>query len=190
MSFEDLIKLKEKLGSKVYNEAVFGVAKPKVKKTKKDFKRINRNRPMEVSSRRQVPFGLDSRPKRNRDEEIVDPRFNAKCGEYDSAAFKHRYEFVNEFREKEVIELKEKLRKCGDPKEEKKLRFLIQRLQNQLVEEKKRIKRTNEEREDQEQRKVEGGGMKKRFHVKKSMNTSKSRRVKQEFNRFFFSFHR
>lgn len=40
MSFEELQKLKERLGAKVYNEAMFGV-----KRTKKtDFKRANKNR--------------------------------------------------------------------------------------------------------------------------------------------------
>lgn len=40
MSFEELQKLKEKLGTKVYNEAMFGKSKVK----KKAFKRDNKNR--------------------------------------------------------------------------------------------------------------------------------------------------
>jgi ribosomal RNA-processing protein 36 len=40
MSFEELQKLKEQLGSKVYNEAMFGTSH--IKKT--NFKRENKNR--------------------------------------------------------------------------------------------------------------------------------------------------
>jgi hypothetical protein len=40
MSFEELQKLKEQLGSKVYNEAMFGTNQTK----KTDFKRENKNR--------------------------------------------------------------------------------------------------------------------------------------------------
>jgi len=40
MSFEELQKLKEQLGSKVYNEAMFGAHEMK----KTDFKRENKNR--------------------------------------------------------------------------------------------------------------------------------------------------
>ena len=40
MSFEELQKLKEELGSKVYNEAFFGAKKEK----KINFKRDNKNR--------------------------------------------------------------------------------------------------------------------------------------------------
>jgi ribosomal RNA-processing protein 36 len=40
MSFEELQKLKEQLGSKVYNEAIFGTSQTK----KTNFKRENKNR--------------------------------------------------------------------------------------------------------------------------------------------------
>jgi ribosomal RNA-processing protein 36 len=40
MSFEELQKLKEQLGSKVYNEVMFGTSQTK----KTNFKRENKNR--------------------------------------------------------------------------------------------------------------------------------------------------
>lgn len=40
MSFEDILKLKEELGGKVYNDAVFGPTKT----IETDFKRANKNR--------------------------------------------------------------------------------------------------------------------------------------------------
>lgn len=41
MSFEDLQKLKEKIGLRVYNQTVFGT---KEQKPKEEFKRANKNR--------------------------------------------------------------------------------------------------------------------------------------------------
>lgn len=41
MSFEDLQKLKEKIGVKVYNQTVFGT---KATQPKEEFKRANKNR--------------------------------------------------------------------------------------------------------------------------------------------------
>lgn len=55
MSFEELQKLKEQLGAKVYNEAVFGVESKRNRKRKTVFKRDNKNRPREASSKKPVP---------------------------------------------------------------------------------------------------------------------------------------
>lgn len=57
MSFEDLQKLKEKVGAKVYKEVVFGSSK--VEQKPKVFTRENKNRPREISSKRPVKMKLD-----------------------------------------------------------------------------------------------------------------------------------
>lgn len=51
LSFEDLLKMKEELGSKVYNETVFGKNESQ---RKGQVKRANKNRPREISSK--LPF--------------------------------------------------------------------------------------------------------------------------------------
>jgi hypothetical protein len=43
MTFEDLLKLKERLGTKVYDEAMFGTSSKKSNKPE-NFKRVNKNR--------------------------------------------------------------------------------------------------------------------------------------------------
>lgn len=43
MSFGDLLKLKQRLGTKVYDEAMFGTSSKKTKKPD-NFKRVNKNR--------------------------------------------------------------------------------------------------------------------------------------------------
>ncbi|KAK2170638.1 hypothetical protein LSH36_1g01053 [Paralvinella palmiformis] len=53
MPFTELQKLKEKIGIKAYNQAVFGSSTGR--SGKKVFKRENKNRPTEMSSKRPVP---------------------------------------------------------------------------------------------------------------------------------------
>nr|XP_033194922.1 ribosomal RNA processing protein 36 homolog [Bombus vancouverensis nearcticus] len=133
MSFEDLQKLKEKLGCKIYKEALFG---PRKVNKKTEFKRENKNRPREISSKKPV----------SRFREVVqvknyiprDPRFDSLCGTYDPKIFKRNYMFINDIKENDIKELKKKLVESRDPKEVRKIKYLIQRLENQLREEKRR----------------------------------------------------
>nr|XP_050865084.1 ribosomal RNA processing protein 36 homolog [Vespula vulgaris] len=132
MSFEDLQKLKEKLGTKVYNETVFGSRKKK----EVLFKRENKNRPREMSTKKQVP----------RFREIIqvkkhiprDPRFDSLCGDFNEKAFRNAYSFINDIKKENLVTLKSELQKTDDPKEIKKIKYLIQRLENQLREQKRK----------------------------------------------------
>lgn len=145
MSFEDLQKLKEKLGSKIYKETMFG---PRKVNKKTDFKRENKNRPREISSKKPV----------SRFREVVqvkkyiprDPRFDSLCGTYDQRKFKRNYGFINEIKENDIKELKKELTESKDPKRIKQIKYLIQRLENQLREEKRR---NLEEQKNYEERK-------------------------------------
>lgn len=156
MPFSELIKLKEKLGSKVYNEAMFGASAKDTRKRralKSEYKRENKNRPREVSSKKQVPLlGVTkSKSKRIESNGPRDPRFDSRCGEFDRTRFKEDYEFVNEIRQKEALELKEQLKQLGkgDSEEKKKVKLLLQRIENQNLEEKKlkerKLARTEEQ---------------------------------------------
>ena len=85
LTFAELEALKSKIGAKEWNEAMFGSSSKSSqtsrKKAKKIFKRDNKNRPKEVSSK--------MKPKRVREVVHVtkvrtrDPRFEDLCGEYD-----------------------------------------------------------------------------------------------------------
>lgn len=143
MSFAELLALKEELGSKVYNEAIFGselTASNQRKKNSKrtiEFKRENKNRPREISAKKQVPLlsTIKTVPNAPRD-----PRFDSKCGEFNRDKFKEDYHFVNEIREKEIADLKTQLKylKGAEAAEEKqKIKTVLQRMQNQNLEEEK-----------------------------------------------------
>lgn len=59
MTFSELLKLKEELGSKTYNEALFGNVSTKKRKNESKanlaFKRENKNRPREISGNNNRP---------------------------------------------------------------------------------------------------------------------------------------
>ena len=78
LSFEELQKLKEKLGSKKFNQTLRG--KKKNPEQEVDYKRVNKNRPREMSSksRRIEPKVAVQVAKVFRS----DPRFDGLCGEF------------------------------------------------------------------------------------------------------------
>jgi len=141
MSFEELQKLKEELGSKVYNEAMFGAHE--IKKT--NFKRENKNRPREVSSKCPVPTESLAIPSRKTAPR--DPRFDSLCGSFNEKAFRHAYSFLSDVRTKEKEQLKQELKTLTDPKRRDKIKYLLQRMENQDREERKQKKKSQRERE-------------------------------------------
>lgn len=148
MSFEELQKLKENVGTKAYNETIFG--KKNRKKPKKiEFKRENKNRPREMSAKKPVPRSKELTQVKT----VVsrDPRFDSLCGTFDEKAFKHSYAFVNKFRENDLKTLQKELKETTDLKTIKKIKYLIQRLENQLREEKKKkVKEVKTQQEKKE----------------------------------------
>ena len=145
MSFKDLQNLKEKLGSKVYNEAVFGTQNSK----KNSFKRENKNRPREITARKQVPRFMEIFPvKKNIPR---DPRFDSLCGTFNQKAFKNSYSFLFEVKKNDLNTLKEQLKNATDPKTVRRIKYLIQRLENQIrEEERKKQKEEQHQKEKQE----------------------------------------
>lgn len=77
LSFEELQKLKEKIGSKKFQKTLNG-SKPI--KEDRNFKRANPNRPREMSSKARFvqPMSVFQVPKTFRN----DPRFDKMCGEF------------------------------------------------------------------------------------------------------------
>ncbi|KYN38572.1 Ribosomal RNA processing protein 36 like protein [Trachymyrmex septentrionalis] len=136
MSFENLQKLKEKLGTKVYNETLFG-KKSKKKSEKIKFKRENKNRPREMSAKKPIPIKYEEM---TRVKEVTsrDPRFDSLCGTFNEKAFKNSYAFINKLRENDLKTLQKELKETTDLKAINKIKYLIQRLENQLREERKK----------------------------------------------------
>ncbi|KAK5648485.1 hypothetical protein RI129_003377 [Pyrocoelia pectoralis] len=136
MSFEDLIKLKEKIGSKEYNNFVLGSSE-KSKKATRLFKRENKNRPRERSSKIRIhPLHVENVKKPT----SRDPRFDPLCGNYDESIFKANYKFIKDIRMKEREQLDKEFKKETDPEKKQKIKLLMQRIDNQNREYAKRDK--------------------------------------------------
>ncbi|XP_008549114.1 ribosomal RNA processing protein 36 homolog [Microplitis demolitor] len=140
MSFEELHKLKDKVGAKIYNEALFGKKNPKKREFKKNtYRNLNDDRPVEVSAKKKVSRLMNVISVKK--PTARDPRFDRLCGEFNEKAFKNSYSFVTKLKENDIKALKKELKSSQDPEEIKKIKYLIQRLENQLREEARKQKR-------------------------------------------------
>lgn len=151
MSFEDLQKLKAELGIKLYKEAYFGTKA--VKQT--NFKRLNKNRPREASSKIK-PSKPQPKPLQ---KNVRDPRFDPLCGKFNKSTFEKNYRFVNDIKVKEKEKLKKLLRNAKTEDEKNKLKYLIRRFENQEMERLKREKaqaKISEEKREQMQALAQG----------------------------------
>lgn len=145
LSFEELQKLKERIGAKVYKEALFGKTAKAKQSTVKVFKRENKNRPREMSSKKPVPM-LKSVPVAKK-KEIRDPRFDPLCGEFDKKQFSDNYNFLSDIRMKDIKAIRSELKTTTDPERQIKLKRLLQRLNDQHKSNKKdRIDKDKQER--------------------------------------------
>ncbi|XP_034940008.1 ribosomal RNA processing protein 36 homolog [Chelonus insularis] len=146
MSFEDLQKMREKLGSKVYNATLFG-KNNKVKK--REFNKLDRDKPLEVSAKRRVPRLMQVVPVKK--PVARDPRFDRLCGEYNERAFKKDYGFLDEVKKNDLKTLRKELQKADDPETIKKIKYLIQRLENQLRETDRKMKKQQTEKMEKQE---------------------------------------
>ncbi|KAL4720130.1 hypothetical protein ACJJTC_016201 [Scirpophaga incertulas] len=135
LSFEELQKLKQRIGAKVYKEALFGIKSKNAENKPKVFKRENKNRPREMSSKKPVSCLLDA-PKVKK-KEIRDPRFDPLCGEFDKKEFAQNYNFLSELHVKDIKTIRAELKETTDPERQIKLRRLLQRLNDKLKSQKK-----------------------------------------------------
>lgn len=122
MSFEELLELKNKLGSKQYNQTVHGISK---KMPKTEFKRANKNRPREVSSKIRVKLNTKAPVKKTVSR---DPRFDPLCGSYDDKIFKTNYTFIKDIKKSEKAQLEKEYVECEDPRRKQQIQLVMQRL--------------------------------------------------------------
>ncbi|CAG0914045.1 unnamed protein product [Notodromas monacha] len=129
-SFGELQELKAKLGVKVYREAMSNDYNRQHRK--RDFKRASKNRPREMSSKKPPKIQF-AKPKK----EIRDPRFDDNCGTLKPEAFRHHYKFLDEIKDREMVKLRKKMKKMKDPDAKTAIKTSLQRLENQVREQKK-----------------------------------------------------
>ncbi|CAB1344782.1 unnamed protein product [Coregonus sp. 'balchen'] len=147
MSFEDILELQNKVGTKVYNEIAYGTTK--------------------ISAKRPVPFLRQVVPVKKTVSR--DPRFDDLSGEYKPEIFEKTYRFINDIKQRERDVVQKKLKKPLKSNQKKeKLQFLLKRMENQERARKSREQQREKELEfKRKQREMAGQGLKP-FFLKKS----------------------
>ncbi|XP_056135612.1 ribosomal RNA processing protein 36 homolog [Lampris incognitus] len=142
MSFEDIMKLQKEVGTKVYNKVAYAGASTSQTDGKK--KRLNKNRPTEVSAKRLPPFLRQVIPVKK--TILRDPRFDDLSGEYKPEIFEKTYKFINDIKQREKEMVQKQLKKMKkDSQKKEKLQFLLKRMENQ-----ERARKTWEEKREKE----------------------------------------
>eukprot|EP00096_Caligus_rogercresseyi_P009073 TRINITY_DN3017_c0_g1_i1.p1 TRINITY_DN3017_c0_g1~~TRINITY_DN3017_c0_g1_i1.p1 ORF type:complete len:205 (-),score=81.48 TRINITY_DN3017_c0_g1_i1:6-620(-) len=145
LSSEELQALKAEMGSKALTPPALegGSSNDASKGGRKSikYKRDNKNRPREVSSKKTVgrkrKILSEALPEPKRD-----PRFDPACGEFNEKVFTDSYGFVDKIKEKEQQHLKHVLASSETtPEEAQKIKYLIQRHDNQIREKNRLEKR-------------------------------------------------
>ncbi|CAE1267252.1 RRP36 [Acanthosepion pharaonis] len=162
MTFEELQKFKDKVGINMFNKIYHKSGKAK----KKKFQRENKNRPMEMSSKKPVSRHRNVIPVPKKI--IRDPRFDNLSGEYNEQFFQKAYSFIDDVKEKEKRILKKKLKKTKDPKKQEKLHYILTRMEQQkLASEQDKKQKTLEHKWRSEEKEMIQQG-KKPYFLKKS----------------------
>merc|ERR1712029_965399 len=176
MSMEELLQMKQDIGTKAMDK-MMGIRKRSsggnelMSSKKSDFKRDNKNRPRETSSKKTVGrfrdvVGLTTDQKTSK----RDPRFDSLCGEFDAKVFKDSYKFVQDIKSRELKDLKEQLKNDDGLDEETrgKIKYLIQRSENQAREKAKLDKRKESEKEQKKRnRELAAEGKRPQFMTKR-----------------------
>lgn len=167
MPIADLLQLKERLGAKIYDEVMFGDSKS-TKVTQKKFARENKNRPMEMSSRKPVPFGQPDVQSKKHAFVARDPRFDDLSGEFNESYFKQSYGFLSDIKLREKQKLLKMLKKTKDAKKSAQLQQLITRMTQQEKAEREREEKHQREQawKKKERERISQG--KRPFFLKKS----------------------
>uniref|UniRef100_A0A182K620 rRNA biogenesis protein RRP36 n=1 Tax=Anopheles christyi TaxID=43041 RepID=A0A182K620_9DIPT len=196
MPFEELLKLQKKLGARVYNEAIFGKGKEKKptalkptgsKKAKQKSESENESSgsdsgPEEVTSKRKVPaLGMGKKDKNASVQRSRDPRFDPQQGYFSGRQFRNNYSFVNDLRQKELRKLNNKLQAATDPEESNKLKFIIQRTENQMREYAKQKALDSERMREKQQAYAAVQEGKRPFYERKS--TKQARALVEQYDK-------
>ena len=136
----------------------------------KSKKRSNKNRPTEMSSKRQVSrfrqvLEVGSSAKRR------DPRFDALSGTYNAGHWDTAYSFLKDYKKDEIEKLKKRIKKCKKHEIHLKDQLVKQmnKLKNELVNKEKFDKRKQLEKNIRKREREQIASGKKPYFMKKSM---------------------
>ncbi|XP_064142387.1 kelch domain-containing protein 3 isoform X2 [Loxodonta africana] len=131
MSFEELLELQSRVGTKKYKQLIAGTSIRK-QDSRPPFQNAcvaDKHKPLEMSAKARVPFLRQVVPVSKK--VTRDPRFDDLSGEYNPEVFDKTYQFLNDIRAKEKQTVKKQLKKHHLGEEREKLQLLLQRIEQQ-----------------------------------------------------------
>lgn len=142
---------------------------------KTSFRRDNKHRPVEMSSKRRVSvlrdatLGLGDGSGLMKKNRVLDPRFESMAGAYSERAFKKRYSFIfDEKLPEERRELKESLSRVKSDGKRERLQRKLQQITQQIKTEENRRKQESRRDKVLQRHKEATKGQANKFHLKKS----------------------
>lgn len=142
---------------------------------KASFRRDNKHRPVEMSSKKRVSvlrdatLGLGDGSGLMKKNHVRDPRFDSMAGAYSETAFKKRYSFIfDEKLPEERRELKESLSKIKSDRKRERLQRKLQKITQQIKTEENRRKQESRREKVLQRHKEATKGQANKFHLKKS----------------------
>ncbi|XP_056409858.1 ribosomal RNA processing protein 36 homolog [Hyla sarda] len=164
MSFEEIIKVQKNVGTKAFYKMAPGARGGKLSGAGKE--QLDKNRPMEMSSKKAVRFLRKVIPARTAIRR--DPRFDDLSGEFKPEVFEKTYRFLDGIKNKEKQDLEKQLKKSRDPELKEQLKQLLDRMNQQEEAAKKKQKLREKEAEFKRQQRERAQQGKKPFYLKKS----------------------
>ncbi|XP_053169315.1 ribosomal RNA processing protein 36 homolog [Hemicordylus capensis] len=165
MSFEELLQLRNKVGTKAYQRMTTGKKLPNA--TKKEKRQCSdKHRPLEISAKKPAPFLRQVVPVRKKVPR--DPRFDSLSGEYKPEVFEKTYGFLNDLRKKEKEAVQKQLKRSRNVEQQSKLQGLLKRMTQQENAQRKRQKEREKDLALKRQRRELAQQGKKPFYLKKS----------------------
>ncbi|XP_027008007.2 ribosomal RNA processing protein 36 homolog [Tachysurus fulvidraco] len=168
MSFEEIMRLQSKIGTKACNKLIRKHKTNENEKKQKPgpAKRSNKDRPEEISAKKPVAYlrrvGSVKAPI------LRDPRFDDLSGEFKPEVFSQTYKFIEDIRQREAEMVKKKLKKIKSNAKKEEMKSFLKRLENQ----KRNLERRDQQREKElgykKKRRVLVGDGHRPFYLKKS----------------------
>ncbi|KAH8803269.1 hypothetical protein F5884DRAFT_502626 [Xylogone sp. PMI_703] len=136
------------------------------RKDRRDFDRSSKHAPTEISSKKAVSRKREVIPVKKRD--IRDPRFESTSGPLDMNKIKKAYSFLDDYREDEIKQLKETIKKTKDEGEKERLKkeLLSMESKKRADLQKRKAQEILDQHKKEEKERVKQG--KKPFFLKKS----------------------
>uniref|UniRef100_A0A6J0TZS8 rRNA biogenesis protein RRP36 n=1 Tax=Pogona vitticeps TaxID=103695 RepID=A0A6J0TZS8_9SAUR len=163
--FEEILQLRNQVGTKAYHQMATGKRSSNVKIPEKR-QCPSKHRPLEISAKMPVSFLRQVVPVKKKVPR--DPRFDDLSGEYKPEVFEKTYGFLNDIRKKEKEIVQKQLKKSRNTDQKNKLEQLLKRMTQQEDSQRKCQKEREKDLAFKRQQRELAKQGKKPFYLKKS----------------------